>query len=218
MSEPHPASGRPERTVLAGRYVRLEPVGPQHVAGLYGAASAPGAAERFQWLFEQPPASEAELAQWVAVASAKDDPLMFAVVDTATGRAGGRQALMRIVPEHGVIEIGSIMWGPDIVRSRRATEALYLFARHIFDDLGYRRFEWKCNALNEPSRRAAARFGFAYEGTFRQHMIVKGKSRDTAWFAMLDGDWPRIRAEYERWLEAGNFDADGVQKTKLALG
>lgn len=218
MSDPHPAESRPQRTVLAGRYVRLEPLGPQHVAGLYLAASAPGAAERFQWLFEQPPADEAELAQWVAVASAKDDPLMFAVVDTATGLAGGRQALMRIVPEHGVIEIGSIMWGPDIVRSRRATEALYLFARHIFDDLGYRRFEWKCNALNEPSRRAAARFGFAYEGTFRQHMIVKGKSRDTAWFAMLDGDWPRLRAEYERWLEPANFEADGTQKTKLKLG
>lgn len=104
------------------------------------------------------------------------------------------------------------------MRSRRATEALYLFARHIFEDLGYRRFEWKCNALNEPSRRAAARFGFAYEGTFRQHMIVKGRSRDTAWFAMLDGDWPRLRAEYERWLEPSNFDADGGQRTRLAVG
>jgi RimJ/RimL family protein N-acetyltransferase len=155
------------------------------------------------------------LAQWVATASASHDPLMFAVVDSETGRAGGRQALMRIVPEHGVIEIGSIMWGPDIIRSRRATEALYLFARHIFEDLGYRRFEWKCNALNEPSRRAAARFGFTYEGTFRQHMIVKGQSRDTAWFAMLDGDWPRLRAEYDRWLDPANFGADGLQKTKL---
>src|SRR5690606_29878874 len=119
------------------------------------AASAPGAEQRFMWLFEHPPLDEADLAQWVMGAAAKDDPLMFAVVDTATGRAGGRQALMRIVPEHGVIEIGSIMWGPDIVRSRRATEALYLFARHVFEDLGYRRFEWKCNSHNDPSRRAA---------------------------------------------------------------
>ena len=218
MSDPHPANSRPQRTVLAGRYVRLEPLDPRHAADLYRAASAPGADQRFQWLLEHPPADETELAQWVTSAAAKDDPLMFAVVDAETGRAGGRQALMRIVPEHGVIEIGSIMWGPDIVRSRRATEALYLFARHIFEDLGYRRFEWKCNALNEPSRRAAARFGFAYEGTFRQHMIVKGRSRDTAWFAMLDGDWPRLRAEYERWLEPSNFDADGGQRTRLAVG
>jgi RimJ/RimL family protein N-acetyltransferase len=215
MSGPRPASGAPQRVVLPGRYVRLEPLDPRHAADLYRAASAAGADDRFRWLFESPPASEDAFAQWVATASASHDPLMFAVVDSETGRAGGRQALMRIVPEHGVIEIGSIMWGPDIIRSRRATEALYLFARHIFEDLGYRRFEWKCNAVNEPSRRAAARFGFTYEGTFRQHMIVKGQSRDTAWFAMLDGDWPRLRAEYDRWLDPANFRADGLQKTKL---
>lgn len=218
MSGPQPAQGPPQRVTLAGRYVRLEPLGPQHVADLYRAASAPGMEQRFMWLFEQPPADEADLGRWAMTAAAKDDPLMFAVVDAATGETGGRQALMRIVPEHGVIEIGAIMWGPDIAKSRRATEALFLFARHIFDDLGYRRFEWKCNALNAPSRRAAARFGFSYEGTFRQHMIIKGKSRDTAWFAMLDADWPRIGAEYERWLDPSNFAADGTQKTKLALG
>ena len=122
---------------------------------------------------------------------------------------------MRIVPEHGVIEVGSIMWGPDIARTRRATEALFLFARHVFDDLGYRRFEWKCNARNAPSRRAAERFGFTYEGTFRQHMIVKGDNRDTAWFAMLDGDWPRLQAGYQRWLAPENFDDDGRQRGQL---
>ena len=123
---------------------------------------------------------------------------------------------MRIVPEHGVIEIGSILWGPAIARTRVATEALFLCARYAFDELGYRRFEWKCNARNEPSRRAAARFGFSYEGTFRQHMVVKGESRDTAWFAVIDRDWPTLRRAFERWLEPANFDAEGRQKRRLA--
>ena len=216
MTRPQPA-GAPGRIVLEGRYVRLEPLAERHSPALYEAASAPGAEERFRYLFSRPPESAADMAGWVAAASAKDDPLLFAVVDPASGRCGGYQALMRIVPEHGVIEVGSIMWGPDIARTRRATEALFLFARHVFDDLGYRRFEWKCNARNAPSRRAAERFGFTYEGTFRQHMIVKGENRDTAWFAMLDGDWPRLRAGYERWLRPENFDAAGVQKEKLSL-
>src|SRR5690606_27813407 len=120
-----------------------------------------------------------------------------------------------IVPEHGVIEIGSIWWGPAMARTRLATEAFYIFARHVFDDLGYRRLEWKCNDRNEPSMQAARRFGFTYEGTFRQHMIQKGENRDTAWFAMLDGEWPALRAGFERWLEASNFDSDGRQKTAL---
>lgn len=215
MSDIHPAHGRPQRVVLEGRYARLEPLGPQHAAQLYAAASAPGSAQRFAYLFEQPPLDAREMDGWVARAGAADDPLMFAVIDRATSRVGGRQALMRIVPEHGVIEIGSIMWGPQIARSRIATEALYLFARYIFDDLGYRRFEWKCHSLNEPSQRAARRFGFAYEGTFRQHMIAKGRNRDTAWFSMLDGEWPRLRAVYERWLDPANFGPDGQQRARL---
>jgi RimJ/RimL family protein N-acetyltransferase len=156
--------------------------------------------------------------RWIALGETKDDPMYFAAIDRANDKAVGRQALMNIVPEHGVIEVGSIYWGPQMSRTRLATEALYLSARHIFDDLGYRRFEWKCNAVNEPSRRAALRFGFIYEGTFRQHMIVKGQSRDTAWFSMLDGDWPRLKAEYERWLDPSNFDADGTQKSRLTFG
>jgi RimJ/RimL family protein N-acetyltransferase len=214
MSTPQPAQP-PQRIVLPGRYVRLEPAGPQHAADLYRAASAPGADARFRYLFAYPPADEADMAQRLAEAATLDDPLAFAVVDSATGIAGGLQSLMRIVPAHGVIEVGSIMWGPDIARSRRATEALYLTARHVFDDLGYRRFEWKCDDRNAPSQRAARRFGFAYEGIFRQHMIFKGENRDTAWFAMLDADWPRLRAEYERWLDPANFDADGAQRTPL---
>ncbi len=214
MSTPHPAKSAPQRVTLEGRYARLEPIGPQHVADLFDAAQAePG---RFTYLFEDAPTSEAAMGVYVQNAAAKDDPLMFAVIDKATGRAEGRQALMRIVPEHGVIEIGNIFWGPRLARTRVATEALFLHARYIFDDLGYRRFEWKCNNENAPSKAAAERFGFHFEGIFRQHMIQKGKNRDTAWFAMLDGDWPRLRAEYQRWLAPENFAADGRQKTKLA--
>ena len=214
MSATDPSPARPPaRIVLEGRYGRLEPIGPQHVADLYRAAA--GQDQRFTYLFEDAPASEVAMTDWVARAMAKDDPLSFAVVDHATGKAQGRQSLMRITPEHGVVEIGGIYWGPEIARTRVTTEALFLHARYVFDELGYRRFEWKCNLLNEPSKAAAKRFGFSFEGVFRQHMIIKGANRDTAWFAMLDGDWPRIRAEYERWLEPGNFDADGVQKSKL---
>jgi RimJ/RimL family protein N-acetyltransferase len=210
-----PALGRPQRSVLEGRYVRLEPLGPEHAADLWAASSDAGAAERYRYLFEPAPASAAEVEAWVHRVHTGDDPLVFAVVDRVTGRAGGRQSLMRIVPEHGVIEIGGIYWGPGVARTRLATEAVYLFACHIFEDLGYRRFEWKCNAANAASKRAAERFGFSFEGVFRQHMIQKGENRDTAWFAMLDGEWPARKAGFERWLDASNFDAEGRQKTPL---
>jgi len=155
--------------------------------------------------------------RWVAAQLGKDDPVVYAVVDRATGRAGGRQQFMRIAPEHGVIEIGGIYWGPDIARTRLATEALFLAARHAFDDLGYRRFEWKCNDLNLPSKRAAERFGFTFEGVFRQHMIIKGANRDTAWFSMLDREWPDRRAGFEAWLDPDNFDAEGRQRAALRV-
>lgn len=215
MSAPQPARGRPQRIVLEGRYVRLEPLGESHVPALYAAASAPGAEERFRYVFNAPPKSEADMAAWVATAAAKDDPLLFAVVDRESGLCSGYQALMRIEPEHGAIEVGTIMWGSAIARTRKATEAIYLFARYVFDELGYRRFEWKCNNLNAPSKAAALRFGFSYEGLFRQHMWVKGANRDTAWFSIVDAEWPGLRAEYERWLAPENFDAQGRQKTRL---
>ncbi len=208
---PHPAKSAPQRIVNEGRYARLEPVSLAHAADLYRAA----APERYEWLFEYPPADEAATAAWIEKAGAPNDPLYFAVIDRATGRAGGRQALMRIVPEHGVIEIGGILWGDRIARTRVTTEALYLCARHVFDDLGYRRFEWKCNDLNEPSKSAARRFGFVFEGIFRQHMIWKGQNRDTAWFAIIDRDWPRLRAGYARWLDPANFESDGRQRDQL---
>lgn len=214
MSAPQPAKV-PARTVLEGHYVRLEPLTLDHAPELYRASNPADAAERFAYLPDIPPVSEAAMLAWVHKAASMSDPMMFAVVDRLSGKAVGRQALMRIVPEHGVIEIGNIYWGPGLARTRGATEALYLFAGHIFDDLGYRRFEWKCNDRNLPSKRAATRFGFTFEGVFRQHMIAKGENRDTAWFSMLDGEWPARRAEFERWLDPANFDAEGRQLTPL---
>jgi RimJ/RimL family protein N-acetyltransferase len=208
---------RPARIVLEGRDVRLEPFdASRHSAGLYAASSGPGAAQRFEFLFEEPPADLAAIRRYVEAAAARDDPLAFAVVDVRSGEALGRQSLMRIVPEHGVIEIGSILWGPRMARTRLATEALYLAARHVFDDLGYRRFEWKCNARNLPSRTAARRFAFRFEGLFLQHMWIKGRSRDTAWFGMTDRDWRQLRGAYEGWLAPSNFDATGAQRRSLA--
>lgn len=207
--------GRPTRTTLTGKFCRLEPLDPRrHGDDLFAASMAPGAEERFRYLFDSPQ-QRADFEVWLARAAASEDPLFFAVIDPASERCEGRQSLMRITPEHGVIEVGNILWGPAMARTRVATEALYLFARYIFNDLGYRRFEWKCDARNEPSMRAAARFGFTYEGTFRQHRVVKGENRDTAWFAMLDIDWPTISKSFEQWLDASNFDPLGRQKTQL---
>jgi RimJ/RimL family protein N-acetyltransferase len=207
---------RPERRALAGRWCRLEPLSPQqHGDALFAASMAPGAETRFRYLFEHP-CERPDFDAWLERAAASPDPLMFAVIDAASGRCEGRQSLMRIVPEHGVIEIGNILWGPAIARSRVATEALCLFARHAFDELGYRRFEWKCHADNAPSRRAALRFGFRFEGIFRQHMVFKGGNRDTAWFGMTDADWAALRPGYEAWLAPANFDAEGRQRASLA--
>lgn len=206
---------RPARRPLEGRYVRLEPLGPVHAGSLFGAASAEGAKDRFRWLPESPPNRE-EFNAWLESASASADPMFFAVIDTTSGRVEGRQALMRMDTANGVAEVGHIMWGAALQRTRMATEALFLFADHIFG-LGYRRFEWKCNDLNTPSKRAAERFGFRPEGVFRQHMVVKNANRDTAWFAMTDGDWQRIKHIYEDWLSPDNFNAEGRQRKALRL-
>ena len=214
MSAPLPAKSAPERIVLEGRYARLEPLAPQHAADIFAVSSLPGGAERYQWLFSDAPQSLAEMEARIAATDWGDNRYV-AVVDKASGKALGQQGWMRIRPEHGSIEIGGVYWGLPMARTPLATEALFLFARYIFDDLGYRRFEWKCNTLNEPSKAAAKRFGFQFEGIFRQDMILKGASRDTAWFSMLDSEWPALRAEYERWLDPSNFDADGMQKSKL---
>jgi len=211
-----PAKSAPERIVLDGRYVRIKPLGPQHATDLFAISEGEEAAERYRWLPTNPPASLADVESWIA--SVQDTPDRYvAIIDKASGRAVGRQAWLRIFPHNASIEIGGVYWGLPMARSRLATEALYLFARHAFDDLGYRRLEWKCNNRNTPSKAAATRFGFQYEGLFRQDMIVKGESRDTAWFSIIDGEWPALRAEYERWLAPDNFDEAGRQKSKLSL-
>ena len=205
----------PQRVPLEGAWCRLEPLeAARHGDQPFEPSMAPGADARFRYLFESP-CDRVEFDRWLARAVAADDPLAFAVIDRASGRCEGRQTLMRITPDHGVIEIGSILWGPAISRSRVATEALYLFARYAFETLGYRRFEWKCNSLNAPSIRAAGRFGFRYEGQFRQHMVTKGANRDTHWFSMLDTEWPALRAAFDRWLAPENFDAQGRQRATL---
>jgi RimJ/RimL family protein N-acetyltransferase len=209
-------AARVEPLVLEGRYARLEPLDPGlHARDLFASAVETGAESRFRYLLDVPPRTLDDVVAWTVTMAASRDPMFFAVVKKADGRAHGRQSLMRIDPANGVVEIGHILWGPGIARSRVATEALYLSARHVFERLGYRRFEWKCDTQNMPSRRAATRFGFYFEGVFRQHMVVKGRSRDTAWFAMTDKDWPRLKPGYESWLQPGNFDAHGQQRRKL---
>jgi RimJ/RimL family protein N-acetyltransferase len=207
---------RPVRKTFEGRFVRLEPLDPvRHGRELFEASSVADAGERFRWLPEFPPASEAELMAWAERAAAREDPLFFAVIDKATDMVAGRQTLMRIDAVNGAIEIGNIYWGPLISRKPAATEALYLFMAYVFDDLGYRRFEWKCNNDNAPSKRAALRFGFKAEGVFRQHLVVKGRNRDTAWFSVIDKEWPALKRGFEAWLAPENFDADGGQKRRL---
>ena len=215
LAKPEPAK-RPERIVLAGRWCRLEPLDPvRHRDQLFAASTPPDAAQRFRYLFDSVPRTMADFEPWLAKAAASHDPLMHAVIDRRTGRVEGRQTLMRITPEHQSIEIGNIYWGPAISRTPVTTEANYLIAAYVFETLGYRRYEWKCDALNAPSRSAAERFGFTYEGHFRRAIINKGRSRDTTWFAMIDSEWPALRAAYQRWLDPANFDADGRQRERL---
>ncbi len=207
---------RPERKALEGRYVRLEPLSAaRHDDGLFAAATEGDADHRFRWLGETTPASRAEFQPWLEKVEASEDPLYFACIDKASGRVAGRQTFLRIDPANGVIEIGHIHWGPLMQRKPAATEAHYLFMKYIFDELGYRRWEWKCNNNNEPSKRAALRFGFKHEGVFRQHMVIKGENRDTAWYAVIDKEWPELKKAYEGWLDPANFDDAGKQKRRL---
>ena len=210
------ARPRPERKPMEGRYARLEPLdAARHGDGLFEASSVSDIDQRFRWLFDHPPDSRAAYQPWLEKAQASEDPLFFTVIDKASGRIAGRQTLMRIEPAHGVIEIGNIYWGPLISRKPAATEAQFLFMRYIFDELGYRRYEWKTNNNNEASKRAALRFGFKPEGVFRQHLVVKGENRDTAWFSIIDKEWPALSRAYEGWLDPSNFDSDGSQRRRL---
>ena len=215
LADPAPAK-RPERIVLDGRFCRLEPLDPaRHGDHLFAAATPPDATRRFQYLPVAPPKDRAKFDAWIVSRAAMTDRLYFAVVDKASGRAEGRQSLLSIDPNNKSIEIGDIYWGPAIARTPVTSEANFLFAKYAFEQLGFRRYEWKCNALNAPSRRAAERFGFTYEGHFRRAAIVRGRSRDTSWFAMIGEEWPALKAAYETWLAPANFDAQGQQKVAL---
>jgi len=203
----------PER--LAGRFGRVEKLDPAaHGQGLWEALRGHDAI--WTYLPNGPFADGDSFAAWLAPRAKLADPYCYAIVDSASGRAVGIASLMEIRPAMRVIEVGHIVYAPALQRTPLATEAQYLLAAYVFDTLGYRRYEWKCNALNARSRHAAARFGFTFEGIFRQHMIVKGRSRDTAWYSILDSEWPARRAAFEQWLDPANFDPLGRQKVSLA--
>jgi RimJ/RimL family protein N-acetyltransferase len=210
----HPAKA-PRRVPLEGETVLLEPLNPgRHGEQLY--ASTTGADLTWTYLPYGPFAGKDQFMSWLAERAAMDDPLAFTIIDRAAGAARGMATLMSMVPEHGVIEIGHIWLSPQLQRTRQATEAIYVMARHAFEDLGNRRLEWKCDAQNAASRRAAERFGFTFEGVFRQHRVIKGRNRDTAWYSIIDGEWPQRRAAFEAWLAPANFDASGSQRKSLA--
>lgn len=207
----------PPRTPIDGRYARLEPVDVRnHATDLFRAAHDGENAERiWEYMAYGPWASESAFATWLRDCSAGADPVFYAIADRSQGRFTGMASLMDIQPKVGGIEIGHIWLGLELQRTRAATEALYLLMAHAMDDLGYRRLQWKCNALNQASRSAALRLGFEFEGVLYQQQIPKGQNRDTAYFSILDYEWPLIRANFQAWLEPDNFDEAGRQKQSL---
>jgi RimJ/RimL family protein N-acetyltransferase len=210
---PRPA---PQPLTIEGRYCRVEPLDmARHGDDLIAAFRA---TEIASWthLFVGPFADDDAIRTWLTGCANSDSYVYFAVIDRASGRAGGVCAYMRPDPANGVVEIGSIHYADLLKRKPATTEAMYLLMRYVFDDLGYRRYEWKCNAFNTPSRRAALRLGFRFEGIFRNHLVVKGHNRDTAWFSVIDSEWPALRATFEGWLAPENFDNEGRQRKSLA--
>lgn len=205
---------RPNPVTLQGRYGRLEKLRPEHAVELWRVFA--GHDEVWTYISTDGPfADAAAFSAFIAKRAAADDPYAYVIID-ASGKAVGYLTLMEIRPEMRVIEVGHVLYSPALQRTPLGTEAQYLLARYAFETLGYRRYEWKCNALNAASRRAALRYGFVYEGTFRQHVIAKGRNRDNAWFSMLDSEWPTRKANFERWLAPENFGADGGQRASLS--
>jgi len=207
---------RPAHSQLNGQYCRLEPLNvDKHSEQLFNAWHLVEDNRDWTYFSVDRPETQAECDAMIAHNAASQDPLFFAVVDNQTGKAIGGVSLMRIDAENGVAEIGWVNWTPLMKRSRFGTEAIYLLLSHLFDTLQYRRCEWKCHSMNEASAAAAKRFGFQYEGTFRQVLVVKGRNRDTLWFSMLDHEWPEVKLGFQGWLDANNFDANGQQKQKI---
>lgn len=206
----------PPRRVIEGRFCTLEPLDvAKHADDLFTAyAQAPDGRD-WTYLFSERSADLESIRAYAERAAKSTDPMHFAVIDRQSGRAVGTLALMRIDPAHGSIEVGSVTFSPLLKRTPMSTEAQYLLMKLAFDELGYRRYEWKCDNFNEPSKRAAARLGFQFEGIFRQAVVYKGRSRDTAWFSIIDSEWPALRTAFERWLAPGNFDEQGRQRISL---
>lgn len=211
------ARPRPPRTPMKGRTCTVEPVDVgRHAADLHRAYA--GAADGRDWTYLSagPFATQGDYVEYLSAAAASADPFHHAVIDHRTGKAIATLALMRIDPPNGVIEVGHVTYSPLIQRTVMGTEAQFLLMRRAFDELGYRRYEWKCDAFNAPSRRAALRYGFRFEGVFRQAVVTRGRSRDTAWYSILDSEWAQLRPAYERWLAATNFDEQGRQRATLS--
>ena len=207
----------PPRTPMEGRTCRVVPLDAEaHAAGLFAAYSAAPDRRTWTYLPDEMPESEAAFRERLEARAASRDPLFQAILDRESGEPLGIAAYLRIDPANGVIEVGHLHYGPRLQRSPASTEAMALMMTRAFDELGYRRYEWKCDSLNAPSRAAALRLGFTFEGIFRNATVVKGRSRDTAWFSITDADWPKVRAGFEAWLDPANFDAEGRQRRGLA--
>jgi len=218
--ENKPPGLAPDLRPLFGRWMRLEPVSAdKHGLDLYESfKDSDPEGHIWTYMGYGPFADFAGFKTWLKEREAARDPWFYAYVRRDTGKAAGMGAFMRLDAANGVIEIGHIWLSPQLQRTREATDAIFLMMRHAFDELGVRRLEWKCDHLNAPSRAAAKRFGFTFEGIFRQHFIVKGRNRDTAWFSIIDTEWPAIRKGFQAWLKDENFDAEGRQKRKLTVG
>ena len=209
------ARERPARTAMEGRLVRVVPLAPATHGPSLHAALAEDDGRAWTYLPYGPFAAEADLLAWLEAVAAGDDPLFHAILERDTGRAVGLGAYLRIAPEAGTIEVGHLLFSPALQRTALATEAMALMMRRVFDELGYRRYEWKCDALNARSRRAAERLGFTCDGTFERAAVYKGRNRDTAWYSVLDRDWPVLRGAFDAWLAPANFDAEGRQRRAL---
>jgi RimJ/RimL family protein N-acetyltransferase len=211
------ARPRPSRSAMEGRFCTVEPIDPaRHAAELHAAYLVDQEGRNWTYLPHGPYPHFEEYRDFLEQAALRDDPLVHAIVERRSRRAVGVASLMRIDPAPGVIEVGGINYAPPLQRTPAATEAMFLMMRRVFDELGYRRYEWKCDALNAPSRAAALRLGFRYEGMFRQATVYKGRNRDTCWFSILDSEWPALKPAFERWLDPGNFDGAGRQRQSLS--